>query len=153
MEKEFKEELAFELGISLKTLKRSIVKLIELGICYKEKASLHTGKRQYKNRKAIIVNTVDLNNDNQNMVPSYENVDKVQEIEEKATEIEFESSFNFDSEEIDDVDDYIMIKSDNEGEYQVELDNGNVISINNDIMINYYEYLKKEKIKIYKELI
>lgn len=128
--------------------------LIELG--YIKRTKINKGNKGFEYIYEIILdetNTVDLNNDNQEMVPSYQNVDKVQEIEEKATQIEFESSFNFDSEEIDDVDDYIMIKSDNEDEYQVELDNGNLITINNQIMFKYFEYLKKEKMKIYKELI
>jgi len=49
------DEISIELGLSLSTLKRSIVNLIQLGIIIKEKASKYTGKRQYKNRKAIIV--------------------------------------------------------------------------------------------------
>lgn len=97
------EELSFELGISLSTLKRSIVTLIEMNICYKEKASLHTGKRQYKNRKAIIVsttqikeeaNTIDLSNDIKLNVETLIKKEKAPQIEENTFEIESEGLFD-----------------------------------------------------------
>ena len=48
-------EIAEALGMTLITIKRNIKSLIQMKYCYKEKASKYSGKRQYKNRKAILV--------------------------------------------------------------------------------------------------
>jgi predicted transcriptional regulator len=81
------DELSFELGMPIRTIKRTIKRLVELGVCYKEKASLHTGKRQYKNRKAIIVNISILNNEIKKDEPIPVKVEKVHQNEDKIVKI------------------------------------------------------------------
>ena len=71
------EEIAEELGMSVRTIKRTVKKLVDNNVCKKEKASLYSGKRQYKNRKAIIVITP---SDTQNTLNIVNNKIKKREI-------------------------------------------------------------------------
>jgi predicted transcriptional regulator len=81
------DELSFELGMPIRTIKRTIKRLVEVGVFYKEKASLHTGKRQYKNRKAIIVNISILSNEIKKDEPIPVEVEKVNEKQDNVVKI------------------------------------------------------------------
>lgn len=80
--------------------------------------------------------------------------EKVQQIEDNGIIEDIDNTFNFDSEEIDDLDNEIDINNYSDSDkFIVQLENGLIVHIVDDVMINYYEYIKNEKIKTYRELI
>jgi predicted transcriptional regulator len=123
------DEISIELGLSLRTLKRSIVNLIQLNIIIKEKASKYTGKRQYKNRKAIIVVSAD------NTVTPIETIQP----EEKAPQIEENVNLNELKQLLDDK---WSLKPDIERKLITLVKN-----CNNQMITDIYKKIKVENIK------
>jgi len=80
------EELAQQLGLSLRTLKREIFNLKKIGKIFTQPKKLKSNKKQYKNRKAIIL--VDENNS----LPTKEEMVHIEETQDIVVQDEIKPS-------------------------------------------------------------